>query len=81
MIAFTQLAIFATCLRVSEHLHNVTLVASFNGPGFPSTGELVIAVLIYIVLPAAVGIFFVDGYLAVEKRLAKLEIEVRRAPM
>ena len=58
MIAFTQLAIFATCLRVSEHLHNLTLVASFNGPGFPSTGELVIAVLIYIVLPAAVGIFF-----------------------
>jgi hypothetical protein len=58
MIAFTQLAIFATCLRVSEHLHNFTLVASFNGLGFPSTGELVIAVLIYIVLPAAVGIFF-----------------------
>ncbi len=56
MIAFTQLAIFATCLRVSEHLHNVLTVASFNGQGQWGLGMVIVAVLIYIVLPAAIGI-------------------------
>ncbi len=56
MIAFTQFTAPATCSEIFAHLHNVTLVASFNGQGQWGLGMVVVVVLIYIVLPAAVGI-------------------------
>ena len=55
MIAFTQLAIFATCLRVSEHLHNVLTVASGGTPIYGNLfGDMIGAFLKFVVLPAMV---------------------------
>ena len=68
MIAFTQFTAPATCSEIFEHLHNVTLVAGINGIGWSSTGEIVIRFLIILVLPAAVGIFFLRMAISLWKK-------------
>jgi hypothetical protein len=63
MIAFTQLAILATCLRVSEHLHNVLTVASFNAPIYGNLfGAMIGAFLGFVVLPAMLVWLFTTGW-------------------
>jgi len=63
MIAFTKLTIFATCLGVSEHLHNVLTVASFNQSPYGNLFVQLIALFLgFVVLPAMLMWLFTTGW-------------------